>query len=56
MRSAPVGETVGAPGVEQFREARRRMLALQFKDYEEEIREHLRGMLPEESCVLDKVF
>jgi len=40
------GETVGAPPVEQFREARYRMLGLQFKDYEKEIREHLSGMLP----------
>ena len=54
MRSAPVGKTVGAPGVEQFREARHRMLALQFKDYEAEIREHLGGMLPKESFNFDK--
>jgi len=46
MRSAPVGKTVGAPRLEQFREARERMLGLQFEDYEEEIREHLGGMLP----------
>jgi len=54
MRSAPVGETVGAPPVEQFREARKRMLGLQFKDYEEEIREHLGGMLPKELFNFDK--
>jgi len=54
MRSAPVGETVGAPRVEQFREARYRMLGLQFKDYEEEIREHLGGMLPKELFDFDK--
>jgi spermidine dehydrogenase len=54
MRSAPVGETVGAPRVEQFREARHRMLGLQFKDYEEEIREHLGGMLPTELFNFDK--
>ena len=48
MRSAPVGETAGAPRVEQFREARYRMLGLTFDDYEEEIREHLGGMLPTE--------
>ena len=53
MRSCPVG-TVGAPRVEQFREARRRMLGLQFKDYEAEIREHLGGMLPKESFDFDK--
>ncbi|MHC4175933.1 MAG: flavin monoamine oxidase family protein [Planctomycetota bacterium] len=46
MVGCPFGETVGAPPVEQFREARYRMLELQFKDYEKEIREHLSGMLP----------
>ncbi|MHC4285495.1 MAG: hypothetical protein ACYSWZ_21365, partial [Planctomycetota bacterium] len=35
-----------APPIEQFREARYRMLSLQFEDYEKEIREHLTGMLP----------
>jgi spermidine dehydrogenase len=54
MRSAPVGETVGAPRDEQFREARYKMLGLQFKDYEEEIREHLGGMLPKELFDFDK--
>jgi spermidine dehydrogenase len=54
MRSAPVGETVGAPPVEQFRESRRRMLELQFKDYEAEIREHLGGMLPTELFDFDR--
>ena len=46
MISCPYGETVGAPRLEQVREARYRMLSLQFKDYEQEIREHLSGMLP----------
>ncbi|MGI9239211.1 MAG: spermidine dehydrogenase, partial [Verrucomicrobiales bacterium] len=46
MISCPYGETIGAPRPEQFREARLRMLALQFRDYEEEIRSHLGGMLP----------
>jgi spermidine dehydrogenase len=54
MRSAPVGETVGAPPIEQFREARYRMLKLQFKDYEAEIREHLGGMLPKEFFDFDR--
>jgi len=45
MVSCPTGETVGAPAVEQFREARYRMLELKFEDYEKEIREHLSGML-----------
>lgn len=48
MRSAPLGETIGAPRIEQFKEARYRMLGLSFSDYEEEIREHLSGMLPKE--------
>jgi spermidine dehydrogenase len=46
MVGCPFGEAVGAPPIEQFREARYRMLSLQFEDYEEEIREHLSGMLP----------
>jgi spermidine dehydrogenase len=54
MRSAPVGKTVGAPPVEQFREARYRMLELQFNDYEAEIREHLGGMLPQASFDFDR--
>ena len=54
MRSCPLGETVGAPRVEQFREARYRMLGLQFKDYEAEIREHLGGMFPKESFDFDR--
>jgi len=45
MVSSPTGETVGAAAVEQFREARYKMLELTFKDYEKEIREHLGGML-----------
>jgi spermidine dehydrogenase len=54
MRSCPVGASVGAPPVEQFREAREKMLELQFEDYEEEIREHLGGMLPSELFNFDK--
>ena len=54
MRSVPVGETVGAPRVEQFREARYRMLGLQFSDYEAEIREHLGGMFPKELFDFDR--
>lgn len=45
MISCPYGEIVGAPRLEQFREARFRMLGLQFSNYEEEIRSHLGGML-----------
>ena len=48
MIGCPFGETIGAPPREQYREVRYKMLGLQFKDYEEEIREHLGGMLPKE--------
>ena len=54
MRCAPPGDTVGAPRVQQFREARYRMLGLTFHDYEEEIREHLSGMLPKELFDFDR--
>jgi len=54
MISCPTGETVGAPPVKQFREARYRMLGLQFKDYEQEIRGHLSGMLPKGSFEFDR--
>jgi spermidine dehydrogenase len=54
MISCPYGETVGAPRLDQIREARYRMLSLQFEDYEEEIRSHLGGMLPKESFEFDR--
>ena len=54
MRCCPLGEIVGAPRVEQFREARLRMLRLKFRDYEAEIREHLGGMLPKASFDFDR--
>lgn len=54
MVHCPTGNTVGAPEAEQFKEARHNMLALQFKDYEEEIRAHLGGMLPNELFNFDK--
>ena len=47
MISCPYGK-FGEPRREQFREARYRMLGLQFKDYEQEIRSHLSGMFPRE--------
>ena len=53
MICCPYGQ-VGAPLVEQFREARYRMLSLQFADYEKEIRRHLTGMLPEELFDFDR--
>ena len=54
MISCPYSETIGMPQLEQFREARYRMLGLQFKDYEEEIRSHLGGMLPKELFNFDR--
>jgi len=54
MRCAPLGDTIGAPAIEQFREARYRMLGLTFNDYEEEIREHLSGMFPKELFDFDR--
>ena len=54
MRCCLLGETVGAPRVEQFREARYRMLELQFRDYEVEVREHLGGMLPKNMFDFDR--
>jgi spermidine dehydrogenase len=54
MISCPYGETVGAPVLEQYREARYKMLSLQFEDYEEEIRAHLSGMLPKELFDFDR--
>ena len=53
MISCPYGK-VGAPRLEQSREARYRMLALQFEDYEQEIRRHLSGMLPKELFDFDR--
>lgn len=54
MRCCPVGETAGAPPLEQFSEARRRMLGLRFEDYEEEIREHLGGMFSDDLFDFDR--
>ncbi len=53
MICCPYG-TVGKPRLEQFREARYKMLSLQFKDYEEEIRRHLSGMLSSEQFDFDR--
>ena len=54
MRSAPRGDTVGAPLRQQFAEARYNMLAMSFEDYEQEIREHLTGMFPSELFDFDR--
>jgi len=53
MISCPYGR-VGAPRAEQYREARARMLSLQFENYEQEIRSHLSGMLPSELFDFDR--
>jgi spermidine dehydrogenase len=53
MICCPYG-TPGAPLLEQVREARYRMLSLQFSDYEQEVRRHLSGMLPAESFDFDR--
>jgi spermidine dehydrogenase len=46
--------TVGAPRLQQVREARARMLSLRFEDYEKEIRSHLGGMLPSDLFDFDR--
>lgn len=53
MIGCPFGE-VGAPRRDQYRDARYKMLGMQFKDYEEEIRAHLGGMLPKELFNFDR--
>jgi len=53
MVSCPFG-TFGAKPEAQFREARYRMLSLQFDDYEQEIRRHLTGMLGSGSFDFDR--
>lgn len=53
MIGCPYGE-VGAPRAEQYREARYRMLGMQFDDYEQEIRAHLGGMLPSDLFDFDR--
>ena len=54
MISCPYGEKYGTPRIEQYREARYRMLGLKFSDYEEEIRNHLGGMLNGELFDFDR--
>ena len=53
MISCPTG-TIGLPPAVQFKEARFKMLTMQFKDYEQEIREHLSAMLPKEHFDFDR--
>jgi len=54
MISCPYGKTIGAPAIEQYREARYKMLEKQFKDYEDDIKGHLSGMLPTELFDFDR--
>ena len=51
MRCCLQGDTHGAPAIQQFKEARYRMLGKKFSDYEAEIREHLTGMLPKTTLI-----
>ena len=53
MIHCPYGQE-GAPEEEQFAEARYRMMALQFQDYEDEIRTHLTGMFPKDLFDFDR--
>jgi spermidine dehydrogenase len=53
MVHCPFG-TIGAPADMQFREARLKMLTLEFDDYESEIREHLNGMFPKDLFDFDR--
>ena len=50
----PIGSRMGMPPIEQFREARLKMLAMRFEDYESELREHLTAMLPSSSFNFDR--
>ena len=54
MRCCLQGDTHGAPAIQQFKEARYRMLGKKFSDYEAEIREHLTGMLPKNYFNFDR--
>ena len=54
MVSCPFGGTLGVPPIEQFKQGRYKMLSLNFEDYEQEIREHLTGMLPSDLFDFDR--
>jgi spermidine dehydrogenase len=54
MIGCPIQTTLGKPPIEQFKEARYKMLSLQFEDYENEIRSHLNGMFPKEIFDFDR--
>ncbi|MEM7347059.1 MAG: NAD(P)-binding protein [Chloroflexota bacterium] len=53
MIHCPYG-AIGAPAQAQFKEARYKMLTLQFSDYENEIRGHLSGMFPTDLFDFDR--
>jgi spermidine dehydrogenase len=53
MIHCPYG-TVGTPAEMQFKEARQKMLTLQFADYEDEIRGHLTSMFPKDLFEFDR--
>jgi len=54
MIGCPFSDIMGTPPVEQFKEGRYKMLSLKFEDYEQEIREHLTGMLPSDLFDFDR--
>ena len=54
LRCCLQGDTPGAPSRVQFREARYRMLGLNFNDYELDIRSQLEGMLPKNLFNFDR--
>lgn len=54
MIHCPYGAKMGAPRREQYREARFKMLSMEFNEYEEEIRKHFNGMFPRELFDFDR--
>ena len=54
LRCCLQGDTPFAPAIEQFREARYRMLTLSFKDYELDIRSQLEGMFSKKLFNFDR--
>jgi spermidine dehydrogenase len=54
LRCCLQGDTPGAPSRVQFREARYRMLGLNFNDYELDIRSQLEGMFPKKLFNFDR--
>ena len=54
LRCCLQGDTAGAPSIVQFREARHRMLGLNFNDYELDIRSQLEGMFSKKLFNFDR--